>query len=145
MKTAPKTTALQAPLLPSISVLQDRAKDERLKAEKAPRAEDFAREAGATVEYGKDGTWTATVRGAENIRRAVHMQNGSRKVEIERGQKLDASRPKETLVAPDGRTMAAPVHLAEQIAKMHGAKAKVNWGRPSKRYVARGGELVRVI
>ena len=145
MKQPPATTDLKAPSLPSISEMRDAMKDVNRQAEAAPRAEDFAREAKADVVYKPDGSWTATVRGEENIRRAVHMQNGSRKVEIERGQKMDASRPKETLVAPDGRTMAAPVHLAEQIAKMHGAKAKVNWGRPSKRYVARGGELVRVI
>jgi 3-hydroxyisobutyrate dehydrogenase-like beta-hydroxyacid dehydrogenase len=119
--------------------------DVKRQAEAAPRAEDFAKEAGAVVTHGKDGTWTATVRGIENIRRAVHMQNGSRKVEIERGAKLDASRPKERLVSEDGRFMDAPVHLAEQIAKSKGLKPKRHYGRPSERWVARNGELVRVL
>ena len=102
--------------------MREAMQDVKRQAEAAPRAEDFAKEAGARVVYKPDGSWTATVRGDENIRRAVHMQNGSRKVEIERGMKLDASRPKEKLVTPDGRVNHAPVHLAEQIAKMNGAK-----------------------
>lgn len=97
--------------------------DEAKKAAAAPRAEDFAKEAGATITHNADGSWQGTVRGIENIRRAVHMQGGQRKVEIERGAKLDASRPKERLVAKDGRYMDAPVHLAEQIAKGKGLVA----------------------
>ena len=119
--------------------------DVKRQAEASPSAEDFARESGASIAYKPDGSWVATVRGDENIRRAVHMQDGSRKVEIERGQKMDASRPKETLVDQHGRTMQAPVHLAEQIAKMHGAHARAFWGRPKHRWVARGGELVKVL
>ena len=127
-----------------MSVLQEQAKDVRRQAEAAPQAEDFAKEAGAVVKHNPDGTWVATVRGIDNIRRAVRMQDGARKVEIERGQKLDARRPKETLVDGDGRTLVAPVHLAEQIAKKRGMRAKPNWGRPSARWVARNGELVKV-
>lgn len=72
------------------------------------------------------------------------MQDGARRVEIERGAKLDASRTKERLVSEDGRWMDAPVHLSEQIAKRRGLRAKPNWGRPKERWVARNGELVRV-
>ena len=125
--------------------MQDRAKDERLKAEKAPKAEDFVREAGATITYNADGSWQGTVKGAENIKRAVHMQNSTRRVEIERGAKLDASRPKEMLVNERGHTEAVPEHLAERIAKRRGLKPKVSWGRPKYRYVDRNGELVRVL
>lgn len=125
--------------------MRDAMADVKRQAEAAPRAEDFANEVGAEVVYGKDGTWTATVRGDENIRRAVKMQDASRKVEMERGEKLDASRPKEVLVDEYGRHKAVPVHLAEQVAKMHGAKPKRYYGRPKERWVVRGGELVRVI
>ena len=127
-----------------MSALLDQAKDVKRQAEAAPGAEDFAKEAGASVKYHADGTWTATVRGTENIRRAVRMQDGARRVEIERGHKLDASRPKERLVDGDGRTLDAPVHLAEQIAKKRGMRARPNWGRPKMRWAARNGELVRV-
>jgi hypothetical protein len=119
--------------------------DVKRQAEAAPRAEDFVKEAGAAITYNADGSWQGTVRGIENIRRAVHMQNGSRRIEIERGAKLDASRPKERLVDGDGRFMDAPVHLAEQIAKQKGLKPKRHYGRPSERWVARNGELVKVL
>lgn len=122
----------------------ERVKDVQRQAAAAPKAEDFAKECGATVKHSPDGTWTAKVVGDENIRRAIRMQHGARKIEIERGQKLDASRPKETLVDGDGRTLAAPVHLAEQIANKRGMRAKPNWGRPKMRWAARNGELVRV-
>lgn len=85
------------------------------------------------------------MRGIENIRRAVRMQDGSRKIDVERGQKMYARRPKERLTDGEGRFLDAPVHLAEQIAKKRGLKPKVNWGRPKARWAARNGELVRVI
>lgn len=72
------------------------------------------------------------------------MQDGTRKVEVERGAKLDASRPKERLVDGEGRFVDAPVHLAEQIAKKRGLKPKRHYGRVKERWVVRGGELVRV-
>jgi len=123
----------------------ERVKDVQRQAAAAPKADDFARECGATVTDKGGGEWEAVVTGEENIRRAVAMQNGSRKIAIERGAKLDASREKERLVDGEGRAFDAPVHLAEQIAKKRGMRAKPRWGRPSYRYVARGGELVRVI
>ncbi len=120
-------------------------RDVRREVAASPSGEDFAREAGATVKYAADGSWTASVKGDENIRRAVRMQDGARKVAIERGAKLDASRPKERLVSEDGRFMDAPVHLAEVIAKRRGLKPKTFWGKASARWVARNGELVRVL
>lgn len=102
--------------------MRDRLVDVKRQAAASPSAEDFAKEAGASVEYKGDGSWTATVRDPDKIRRAVRMMDGARKVEIERGQKLDATRPKERLVAGDGRTLNAPVHLAETIAKKRGLR-----------------------
>lgn len=120
------------------------ASDYQKQVEAAPQAVDFAKEAGASVKHNPDGSWVATVRGEENIKRAIEMRNGSRKVEVERGQKLAASRQSETLVTAGGREVAFPAHLSERIAKKRGWKPKVSWGRPSERYVVRDGELVRV-
>lgn len=125
--------------------MREEMADVKRQAEAAPRAEDFAREAGATVQYAGDGSWTATVKGDANIRRAVDMQRGSRAVMVERGAKLDASVEKETLVDGDGRSMRAPVYLAESIARKQGLKPKRHYGRPSERWVVRGGEMVRVL
>lgn len=118
--------------------------DVQRKAAAAPRAEDFAKDAGATITYKPDGSWEGVVRGEENIKRAVQMQREARAVEIERGAKLNASRPREALVDAEGRVTSAPVHLAEQIAKKRGLKPKRHYGRPKERWVVRGGEMVRV-
>ena len=118
--------------------------DIQRQADAAPQAADFAKEAKADVKYNADGSWVATVRGEENIKRAVEMQDGARKVEVERGQKLAASRQTERLVTKAGRAVEFPAHLSERIAKKRGWKPKVNYGRPSERWVVRDGELVRV-
>lgn len=118
--------------------------DVRRQAEAAPGAEDFAKEAGAEIAYKPDGSWEGTMRGDENIRRAIQMQRGSRAVEVERGLKLDASVEKETLVDGNGRSMRSPVYLAEAIAKKQGLKPKRHYGRPSERWVYRNGERERV-
>lgn len=124
--------------------MRTRLQDVQRQASKSAGASDFAKEAKADVKYNADGSWTATVRGEENIKRAVEMQNGSRAVEIERGQKLAATRQTETLVDARGRQHAVAEHLAERVAKKRGLKPKVSWGKPSERWVVRGGELVRV-
>ena len=116
----------------------------RRQAEASPDAVDFAKEAKAEVKYNADGSWEAVVRGKENIRRAMDMQDGARRIEIERGDRLRSSRPTETLVTEAGAHMPVSEHLAEQIAKKRGWKPKVNWGRPTESYVVRDGELVRV-
>ena len=133
------------PSLPSISVKgASLVSDYQRQVEAAPQAVDFAKEAKATVTTNPDGSWVATVKGEENIKRAIEMRDGSRKVEVERGQKLAASRPTEKLVTAGGREVAFPAHLSERIAKKRGWKPKINWGRPTESYVVRDGELVRV-
>lgn len=118
--------------------------EQRRKAEQSPGAEDFARDAKAQVTYNADGSWEARVTGAENIRRAVDMQDGARAVEIERGARLRDTRVTEQVVDATGRVASFPPHIVEQVADKRGWKPKVNWGRPSERWVVRDGELVRV-
>jgi len=120
------------------------ASDYQRQVAASPQAEDFANEAKADVKVNADGSWVATVRGTENIKRAVEMQGGARKVEVERGQKLAASRATEKLTTRAGKEVEFPAHLSERIAKKRGWKPKVNWGRPTERWVVRDGELVRV-
>ena len=108
-------------------------RDVQRKAAAAPKAEDFASEAGATVVEDGKGNYTATVRGAENIKRAVEMQNAARKIEVERGTKLRLRKPTENIVTPEGKTFAFPAHLIEQVADKRGWK-------PAGR---RGGAVMR--
>lgn len=145
MKALPSQPAISTPSHLSISVKgASLASDYQRQVAAAPQADDFRKEAKADVKVNADGSWVATVRGEENIKRAVEMRNGSRKVEVERGQKLAASRANETLVTAAGREVAFPAHLSERIAKKRGWRPKVSWGKPSERWVVRDGELVRV-
>lgn len=113
--------------------------------EQQPNAADFASDAGAKVEYAADGSWTATVSGQENIKRAVAMQKDSRAIDVENGQRRMSRKQTEVLVDSQGGQHAFPAHLAEQIADKRGWKPKAYWGKPSMKWVARDGNLVRVI
>ena len=145
MSRLPSQPGTSTPSLPLISVKGGSlASDYQKQVEAAPQAADFAKEAGAKVKVNPDGSWVATVKGDANIKRAIEMRDGSRKVEVERGQKLAATRQTETLVTAAGREVAFPAHLSERIAKKRGWKPKINWGRPTESYVVRDGELVRV-
>lgn len=116
----------------------------RKRLELQPDAADFKKEAKADVKTNPDGSWVATVRGEENIRRAVAMQRGSRAQDVENGARRRARMTTERLVNERGGVIDLPVHLAERVAKKQGLKPKVSWGRPSERWVVRDGELVRV-
>ena len=144
MKTSPATSASATPSLPSISEMRTALGEERRKADLSPQAADFAAEAGAKVTHNPDGSWEAVVTGAQNIRRAMDMQDGVRAVEIERGQRIRAGERTERVVDGAGRVQAFPEHIVAQVADKRGWKPKINWGRPTERYVVRDGELVRV-
>lgn len=116
----------------------------RKRLEKQPSAEDFKKEAGADVKVNADGSWTGTIRGEANIRRALQMQKDSRAQDVENGRRMRSRQATERLVNKRGGVIDLPVHLAERVAKKQGLKPKVNWGRPSERWVVRGGELERV-
>lgn len=116
------------------------------RAEASPQLSDFVTEAKASdVKHEANGTWTATIRGEENIRRAVQMQKQARALGVENSQRMKARQSTERLVNSRGGVVEVPSHLAEQIAKKGGMKPKAYYGRPSERYVVRDGELVRVL
>lgn len=115
------------------------------RAEASPQLADFVAEAKASdVKHEANGTWTATIRGEENIRRAVQMQKQARAIGVENSQRMKARQATERLVNSRGGVVDVPSHLAERIAVKGGMKPKVNWGRPTESYVVRDGELVRV-
>lgn len=117
----------------------------RKRAEASPKLDDFVKDAKASdVKYAADGSWTATVRGEQNIRRALQMQKEARAQDVENGRRMRSRQETERLVNKRGGVIDLPAHLAEHMAKKQGLKPKVNWGRPSERWVVRGVELVRV-
>lgn len=119
--------------------------DIRSQVAASPDASDFVKEARADVVHHADGSWTATVRGDENIARAVAMQGQVRALDVERGAKIAASRPTERVVNKHGREMDYPAHLTDQVKDKAGFKPRRYYGRVKERWVVRGGEMVRVI
>ena len=116
------------------------------RAEASPQLDDFVKEAKASnVKHEANGTWTATIRGEENIRRAVQMQKQARALGVENSLRMKARQSTERLVNSRGGVVDVPAHLAEQVAKKGNMKPKAYYGRPSERYVVRDGELVRVL
>ena len=90
----------------------------------SPQADDFKSEAGAEITHNADGSWEGVVRGKDNIRRAMDMQDGSRAIEIERGDRLRSGRPTERVVDAQGTTREFPAHLVERVADKRGWKPK---------------------
>lgn len=124
--------------------MRDVMKDVQRKVAASPSAEDFAKEAGASIRYEANGEWVATVRGEENMRRAVEMQEGVRRVDVEMGDKVRARKQTETVIDSAGRVVAFPAEIVERVADKRGWKPKRYYGRAKARWVARNGELVRV-
>lgn len=118
----------------------------RKRIEASPQLCDFVKDAKASnVEYKADGSWTATIRGEDNIRRAVQMQQQAREIGVENSNRMKSRAATERLVTKRGGSVEVPAHLAERIADKGGMRPKAYWGRPSERWVVRDGELVRVL
>ena len=72
----------------------------------SPQRADFEREFGKDrVKDEKDGSWTLSLHEREDIRKAHQMQEGSRRLDIERGQQLQAKTDgkRTRVVRKDGR------------------------------------------
>ena len=99
-------------------------KDVRRKVEASPSAEDFRKDARAAVTHNPDGSWVATVRGRENMRRAAEMQEGVRRADVEMGERIRSGRPTERVVNERGRIERVPAHMADRIARKRGLHAR---------------------
>lgn len=113
--------------------------------EASPSADDVKRELGCDVTYNADGSWEAVVRDDRaKMAKALDMLGGVRRVDTERGERVHAMTAHEAVVEPSGRVSHVPAHLVDRVKDGRGLRPKINWGRPSSRWVARGGELVKV-
>lgn len=107
------------------------------KAEASPKREDFEKEFGKhRVKDEKDGSWTVTLRGdeRESIKRAHQMQDGTRKIEVERGAEMQSRVKKERVVRRDGRVVDAPEELVDTMKRSGLRPAGRNGGAPSLRF-----------
>jgi hypothetical protein len=96
----------------------------RRKIDASPKREDFEREFGkGRVKDEKDGSWTLTLHDRDEIKKAHQMQNQLRRVEVERGEQVQAKwdGKREKLQRPDGRLVDIPDELVDQ-AKGNGLR-----------------------
>lgn len=97
----------------------------------SPQRADFEREFGKDkVKDEKDGSWTLTLHERDDIRKAHQMQEGMRKLDIERGEQVKAKSDgrREKLVRRDGRVIELADELVDQ-AKHKGLRPAGRNGR----------------
>ena len=120
--------------LTSEAVEAAKARERKVKA--SPQREDFERE------FGKDkvkdeggGRWSLTLRERDDIKRAVQMQSGLHREEIERGEAVKAKSDgkREKVVRRDGVVIDIPHETVEQ-AKGRLRPVGRNGGAPSLRF-----------
>jgi len=90
------------------------------KAEASPKREDFEKEFGKhRIKDEKDGSWTLTLKGdeRENIKKAHQMQEGTRRIEVERGAEMQARMKREKVVRRDGKVVGVPEDMVDTMKR----------------------------
>jgi hypothetical protein len=101
-----------------ISEATEAARVQERKAEASPKREDFEKEFGKhRVKDEKDGSWTLTLHEREDIRKAHQMQEGTRRIEVERGAEMQARMKRERVVRRDGKTVDVPEDMVDTMKR----------------------------
>lgn len=89
--------------------------------EASPGLSDVQKEFGAgAVSVKPDGSWTATVREPEAIKKAMQMMDGVRKVDRTRGERFRSMHDHVMLRDGNGRKVPVPVEHADRVARKRG-------------------------
>jgi len=119
----------------TITPTKEEMADFREEVRATPTRDDLARAFGADriVDYGDE--FSIKLNGAKEL--ALYDEIDSKRASIEdrRTSRTQAATPTETLVDPSGRTLTVDQHHAEHVAHVRGLKPRINWGRPSRRFV----------
>jgi len=102
----------------SISEAADAARAARRKVEASPQLSDWKREFGNKVSVNeRTGDYSLNLRDRDDIKKAYQMQEGARKLEVERGAELQSrwDGKKEKVVRRDGRVMDVPEELIDNV------------------------------
>ena len=102
----------------SISVGEEAAKARQKRADASPQRADFEREFGKDkVKDEKDGSWTLSLHERADIKKAHQMQEGSRRLDVERGQERAArwDGKKEKMLRSDGRVVEMREDLIDRV------------------------------
>lgn len=110
--------------------------------EASPGLSDVQKEFGAgAVSVNPDGSWTATVREPEKIKKAMQMMDGVRKVDRTRGERFRSMHDHVMLRDGSGRKVPVPIEQAERVARKRGL-VEVSSRKPSLRGRFVGGDYV---
>lgn len=117
-----------------ISEGKEAAEVQRRKDEAAPPVEEWKKQFGSKVKVDeKTGAFELNLREPADIKRAFEMQEGTRRIDVERGAILQARMKREKVVRRDGRMVEFPEELIEQ-SKHRFRPAGRHGGAPSVRF-----------
>jgi hypothetical protein len=117
-----------------ISETTEAANVQQRKIDAGPQRADFEREFGKDrIKDEKDGSWTLTLHERHEIRRAHEMQEGTRKIEVERGAEMQARMKRERVVRRDGKVVDFPEELVDTAKKQFRPAGRYG-GAPSLRF-----------
>jgi hypothetical protein len=105
--------------------------------EASPQREDVEKEFGKhRVKDEKDGGWSLTLHGdeRENIKRAHQMQDGVRRIEVERGAEMQSRMKREKVVRRDGKVVGVPEELVDTMKRSGIRPVGRNGGAPSLKF-----------
>lgn len=117
-----------------ISEGKEAAEVQRRKDEAAPSLSEWKKEFGNKVKVDeKTGAFEINLRESADIKRAIEMQEGTRRIDVERGAVLQARMKREKVVRHDGVMVEFPEELVDQ-AKHRFRPAGRHGGAPSVRF-----------
>lgn len=94
------------------------------KAAQAPRRADLAEEFGEhTITDLPSGEFECNIEGVENVRRYTEMMEGVRKVDIARGEVVNAARPRDYAFRENGERVELPAEYCDRVARRDGLHA----------------------
>jgi len=82
------------------------AKVREAKRRAAPDLDTLKKDFKADVKHEPGGKWTATIRGRKNMQRAVEAMEGRRRIDRERGDKVQSEYEREDVLRKDGRKIS---------------------------------------
>lgn len=104
------------------------------KVDASPKRADFEREFGKhRVKDEANGEWSLSLHERNDIKKAHQMQEGTRRIEVERGAEMQARMKREKVVRRDGVMVEFPEEMVDT-AKKSFRPAGRNGGAPSLRF-----------
>ena len=93
----------------------EKAKSDKRKIDETPPPSEWKKAFGNKCKVSEDGrSFELKLRDDADIKRAIEMQDGARREEIDRGAEMQARMPRERVIRKDGRVIDFPEELVDQ-------------------------------